>query len=179
MDDALNTPAVDAFIGIGSNIAPRENVTGALLALKACMPVIAISSFYRSPAVGPQSQPDFLNGVIRVKAACSPRDLKFGVLRECERLLGRVRSADKYAPRTIDLDLLLYGSMVLNEPDLLLPDPNIRIYPFVAVPLLELAPDLVLPGADTPLADEPAAMVRTHLRLEPEFTDELRRLILG
>ena len=68
---------------------------------------------------------------------------------------------------------------VLDEPGFCLPDPSIRLYPFVGMPLLELAPELILPDTQTPLADEPVVKLKSDLHLEPEFTDRLRRLILA
>jgi dihydroneopterin aldolase/2-amino-4-hydroxy-6-hydroxymethyldihydropteridine diphosphokinase len=128
------------------------------------------------PAVGQSEQPDFINGVIKIQTDRSPRELKFDILRKIEEKLGRVRSGDKFAPRTIDLDVILYEMTLSDEPGLCLPDPSIRSYPFVAVPLLELAPELILPDTKTPLADEPATKLKTDLHLEAKFTERLRGL---
>ena len=73
-------------------------------------------------------------------------------MRKIEKQLGRVRSADKFVPRNIDLDLILYGTLVIDELGLVLPDQAVRHYSFVAVPLLELAPDLLLPDTGLPLS---------------------------
>jgi dihydroneopterin aldolase/2-amino-4-hydroxy-6-hydroxymethyldihydropteridine diphosphokinase len=105
--------------------------------------------------------------------------LKFDVLRKIESQLGRIRTSDKFAPRTIDLDMILYGTLVIDEADIKIPDPSIRLYPFVAVPLLELAPKLILPDTHTPLADEPVAKLNTALHLLPEFTEYLRQIFLA
>jgi 2-amino-4-hydroxy-6-hydroxymethyldihydropteridine diphosphokinase len=166
----------DAYIAVGSNIEPQNNILNALTALKTCVIIEAVSIFYKTSPVGRTNQPCFLNGVVKIRTERSPRQLKFEVLRKIEEKLGRVRSEDKFAPRTIDLDMLLYGEKVVDEPGLCLPDPSIRSYPFVAVPLLELAPELILPDTKTPLADEPVTKLKTDLRLEPEFTERLRRL---
>jgi 2-amino-4-hydroxy-6-hydroxymethyldihydropteridine diphosphokinase len=168
---------VDAFVAVGSNIRPEDNIPSALLRLKTYATVIAVSNFYKTVAVGTSAQPDFLNGVVKIQTDRSPRELKFEVLRSIEAQLGRVRSADKYAARTIDLDVILYGTLVIDEPDLHLPDPAIRSYPFVAIPLLELAPDLILPDTRTPLSHEPAAHQTSGLNFQRDFTDTLRRLI--
>jgi 2-amino-4-hydroxy-6-hydroxymethyldihydropteridine diphosphokinase len=170
---------VDAFIAVGSNIDPSKNIAASLLALKALVKITAVSNFYRTPAVGRPGRPDFLNGVIKIQTGLDPRRLKFDVLRKVESQFHRVRSADKFAARTIDLDVILYGSLVIDEPDLRLPDPAIRTYPFVAIPLLELAPDLILPDNRTPLAAEPVTKRPADLRLEIYFTPRLRRLILA
>ena len=90
--------------------------------------------------------------VWHIQTAVSARALKFGILRGIETDLGHARSADKYAARPIDLDLAVYGDAVIDEPDLHVPDPDIRERPFVAVPLLGLAPNLVMPDTGEPLA---------------------------
>jgi 2-amino-4-hydroxy-6-hydroxymethyldihydropteridine diphosphokinase len=166
----------DVYIAVGSNIEPHDNILNALIALKTYVTIEAVSNFYRTSAVGGHKQPDFINGVVKIRTDRNPRQLKFDVLRKIEEKLGRVRCEDKFAPRTIDLDVILYGTTVSDEPDLRLPDPSICSYPFVAVPLLELASELILPDTKTPLADEPAAKLKTGLYLEAEFTKRLRRL---
>ena len=170
---------IDTFIAIGSNIEPEKNISAALLALKEYLTITALSNFYKTTAVGTTAQPDFLNGVVKIKTALQPRQIKFDILRKIEERLGRIRTADKFAPRTIDLDLILYGTLIIDEPDLRLPDPAIRTYPFVAIPLLELAPNLILPDTTKPLSTEPVTKLKTALHLESELTDSLRRLILA
>jgi 7,8-dihydro-6-hydroxymethylpterin-pyrophosphokinase len=88
--------------------------------------------------------------------------LKFEVLRRIEAALGRRRGPDKYAPRPIDLDLLLYGDSVVEEPDLVLPDPDLRTRPFLAAALQELAPGLIEPVAGFP--GEPLAEFSRRLK---------------
>jgi 2-amino-4-hydroxy-6-hydroxymethyldihydropteridine diphosphokinase len=171
-------PLVDAFIAVGSNINPQENIPRAMTILNAQLSIIAISNFYKTAAVGTTAQPDFLNGVVKIKTAHQPREIKFDILRKIETCLGRVRTADKFAPRTIDLDLILYGMLVVDEPDLHIPDPAIRTYPFVASPLFELAPNLILPDTGNPLSTEPVTKLKTDLHLESDFTTRLRCLIL-
>jgi 2-amino-4-hydroxy-6-hydroxymethyldihydropteridine diphosphokinase len=170
-------PAVDAFVAVGSNIDAQENVPRALALLKTHVSITAVSTFYRTSAVGRPDQPDFTNGVVRIRTARPPREMKFDVLRKIEDRLGRVRSADEYAARTIDLDLILYGVMVIDKPDLHLPDATIRTYPFVAIPLLELACDLILPDTRTPLSDEPVIRAGADMYPLPDLTESLRRLI--
>jgi 2-amino-4-hydroxy-6-hydroxymethyldihydropteridine diphosphokinase len=171
--------AEEAYVALGSNINPQVNILQSLLMLKSYITIAAISNFYRTSPVGRPEQPDFINGVVKIRTDRSPRELKFEVLRKIEEKLGRVRSEDKFAPRTIDLDMILYGVTVVDEPDLCLPDPSIRLYPFVAVPLLEIASELILPDTQTPLADETIIKLKSDLHLEAEFTDRLRSLILA
>ena len=167
----------DAFIAIGSNIKPQNNIPRALIMLKSYVTIDAISNFYKTGPVGGRKQPDFINGVIKILTDRNPHQLKFEVLRKIEEKLGRMRCKDKFAPRTIDLDVILYGTTVSDEPDLHLPDSSIRNYPFVAVPLLEISPQLILPDTKTPLSDEPVTKLKTDLHLEPEFTERLQRLV--
>jgi dihydroneopterin aldolase/2-amino-4-hydroxy-6-hydroxymethyldihydropteridine diphosphokinase len=169
----------DVYIAVGSNIKPQDNIFDALVALKTHVTITAISNFYKTSPVGKREQPEFINGVVKIQIDLGPREIKFDILRNIEKRLGRVRSTDRYAPRTIDLDLILYDSLVIDEPGLRLPDPSIRLYQFVAIPLLELAPDLVFPDTRTPLSDEPVIKLKADLRLEPEFTARLQRRILA
>jgi 2-amino-4-hydroxy-6-hydroxymethyldihydropteridine diphosphokinase len=170
---------IGIFIAVGSNIDPSKNIAVSLLELKNLVQILAISNFYRTAAVDRPYQPDFLNGVIKIQTALDPRKLKFDILRKTEDQFGRLRSADKFAARTIDLDVILYGDLIIDEPGLILPDPAIRRYPFVAIPLLELAPGLILPDTRTPLFAEPIVKSTSGLHLESDFTSSLRRLILS
>ena len=167
----------EAFIAVGSNLDPLSNIPRALRALAASISFQAVSTFYRTPPLKGRDQPRFFNGVWRIRASQSPRALKFDVLRPIEESLGRKRSADRYASRPIDLDLILYGDRVMNEPDLCLPDPDIFTRPFIAVPLLELAPDLILPGEETALSSLPAATNRAGLEPLPDFTAGVKKVI--
>lgn len=147
-----------AYIGIGSNIEPEKNIESALRMLAEKVRVIGVSTFYRTEALNRPGSPPFINGAASIETDLDPRELKFGLLRAIEEALGRVRTEDKYAPRTIDLDVMIYGDLALDEPDIVIPDPDIRTRPFVAIPLLELAPDLVLPDTGIRLADLVEAM---------------------
>ena len=114
-----------AFIGIGSNIAPEENIRKALRQLGQPTRLVSISTFYRVPAIDRPEEPAFYNGVVAIDTDLPPARLKSEVLRPIEAALGRHRSTDKYASRTIDLDLLLYGDYVVSTGDLSLPHPEI------------------------------------------------------
>src|SRR6516162_3229307 len=135
-----------AFIGVGSNIGPEHNIRDALRRLAQSSHLASISTFYRTPAIGRPEAPDFYNGVVAIETDLPPVILKRTTLRGIETALSRHWSADKYAARTIDLDLLLYGDSVLSNDELTLPDPDILARAFIAVPLHEIAPDLILPG---------------------------------
>lgn len=161
------------YVGIGSNIEPEHNIPRALELLAQKTDLLAVSPFYRSAALGRPELPAFLNGVCRVATCLGAAALKSDVLRPIEAMLGRVRSDDKYAARTIDLDILLYGAEVCNEVELKLPDPDIRSRPFVAIPLLALAPDAVLPDSGERLIDLPVAHCEEGLEVDMGFSEKL------
>ncbi|MEJ2647418.1 MAG: 2-amino-4-hydroxy-6-hydroxymethyldihydropteridine diphosphokinase [Sedimentisphaerales bacterium] len=169
----------EAFIAVGSNIEPHQNVSQALRILSKYVTICSISNFYRSQATERAEQNDFINGVVKILTTHQPRELKFDVLREIESQLGRIRTDDKHAARTIDLDLILYDDVTTNEADLILPDPSINIYPFVAVPLLELLPDLILPGTRVRLDTVRAALETNTLHPQDKLTDQLRSQFLN
>jgi 2-amino-4-hydroxy-6-hydroxymethyldihydropteridine diphosphokinase len=162
------------FVGVGSNLDPDANVLRALERLEAEAGVTAVSTFYRTPALDRPGDPPFVNGVVEVRPLHSALELK-RVLNRIEDALGRRRSGDRYAPRPIDLDLLLHGEDVSTEPGLILPHPDLRTRPFVALPVMELAPDLVLPDSGAPLSVVAAALPRRSMEPLPGLTLELRR----
>ena len=139
---------VRAFVGIGSNIRPEENVRKALQLLASQVNLVGISTVYSTEAEGQPELPRYYNCVAEIETEISPTQLKHEVLRKIEEKLGRERTEDKYAPRTIDLDLILYGDLVLKSDDLVLPDPQIQGRPYLAIPLYELDSELILPGID-------------------------------
>lgn len=176
MNDRCNGPVI-AYVAVGANIEPEANIAAALERLHSEVPVRAVSTFYRARPLERPEQPSFLNGVWRLLSRRSPRDLKHRVLRPIEHGLGRRRTSDPHAARTLDLDLIVYGDEVHSEVDLVLPDPDIRRRPFVAVPLLELAPGLALPDTGEMLSALPAANDTSELEALREFTELLRRII--
>jgi 2-amino-4-hydroxy-6-hydroxymethyldihydropteridine diphosphokinase len=141
-----------AFISIGSNIAPEENVRKAIGLLGRQVRITGLSTVYFTEPVNRPEQPPYYNCVIAIDTPLSPLELKRTVLRPIEDELGRVRSEDKFAPRTIDLDLILYGDVVMKTGELVLPGPEIRNRPFLAGPLFELAPDLIMPDSKEPIS---------------------------
>jgi len=142
-----------AYIGVGSNIEPAKNVMEAIRLLRQHTNVTAISTFYQTKAFGHTNTEPFYNGVIAITTDITPYELKCLVLRDIEKQLERKRSSDKYAPRPIDLDILLYNDYVIHEPDLVIPDPDIFTREFVARPLMELAGDIAIPGSGGMLSD--------------------------
>lgn len=139
-----------AFIGIGSNIQPDRFIVMALERLNQKLKISAVSSFYRTKAVGTAlGQDDFINGMISVETELTARQLKFDVLREIEYELGRLKEMPKHAPRNMDLDLILFGNELISE--LNIPEPDILTRPYVYVPLMDIAPDVLIPGYDQSL----------------------------
>jgi 2-amino-4-hydroxy-6-hydroxymethyldihydropteridine diphosphokinase len=139
---------VTAYIGLGSNLVePRTQVCAGQIAL-AALPqttVEACSALYASAPIGLTNQPDFVNAACRVRTQLPARALMQALL-DIEKQQGRVRDAAKGGPRTLDLDLLLYGDLVWNEPDLTLPHPRLHERAFVLRPLCELDVGLLIPG---------------------------------
>ena len=162
------------LVAFGSNIEPEENIFQALVLLDEQCGVADVSTVYRTRALERPDQGDFLNGACRLSNAPQPRALKFDVLRPIEERLGRVRGPDKFAPRTIDLDIALYGGVVLDEPDIVVPDPDIRTRVFLAVPLSELAPQAVLPDDGVELQAMAQTFDLKNLNRECEYTKRLK-----
>jgi len=131
-----------AYVGLGSNLGDREATIRAAVA--ALPGVVAISQLRETEPVGVTEQPAFLNGAVRLETGLSPREL-LDTLLEIERGLGRERR-ERWGPRTIDLDLLLYGGETVDEPGLTVPHPSLHERRFVLEPLAELDPELVVPG---------------------------------
>jgi 2-amino-4-hydroxy-6-hydroxymethyldihydropteridine diphosphokinase len=147
----MSSPAgpVRAYLGLGSNLGDRSQNLGravALLGSRDGVTVVRASSVYETDPVGPP-QPDYLNAVVEVDTTLPPR----GLLHAClgvEDEMGRIRR-ERWGPRVIDVDLLLYDDDRVDEPDLVVPHPRMHERAFVLVPLAELAPDLVLPDGRT------------------------------
>jgi 2-amino-4-hydroxy-6-hydroxymethyldihydropteridine diphosphokinase len=167
-----------AFIAVGSNIDREANVERALERLNELVSVRAISNFYSTRALSGGAQPDFLNGMVAVETELGPVALKQSVLRLIERDLGRRRSKDKNADRTIDLDLVLYDDIVSETPPLILPDPELGRRAFLAVPLAELAPALEIPGGRGSATDLARALDRSGMVPKAEYSRRLRTRIL-
>jgi len=155
---------VKAVIAFGSNINPEANLPAALAMLRQEVEVLAVSAVYQTPPVGNPTAPLFLNAAVKIEtdepiAALRER------LRRIEAALGRKRTADPNAPRTIDLDILLYE----GEP----PDADLYKYPHAAIPAAEVAADWPLPEGKTvgALAAEMMPTARHFRRLTHIFTD--------
>ncbi len=142
--------AVRAFLGLGSNLGDRAaNLHRAVELLEAAegVTVVRSSSVYETDPVGGPPQPDYLNAVVEVETTLEPRPL-LSVCQEVEREIGRVR-AERWGPRVIDVDVLIFDDATIDEPDLIVPHSRMHERAFVLVPLAELAPDLKLADGRT------------------------------
>ena len=139
--------AVTAYIGVGSNLGDRAAVIASATAMLAAHPAIRVvrcSALIETEPVGPP-QPTYLTGAVEIETGLVPSVLLQELLR-IERALGRVRDpAVRMGPRTVDLDLLLFGDLVIDEPGLAVPHPRMAERAFVLVPLAEIAPNAVNP----------------------------------
>lgn len=135
------------YIALGSNLNhPVSQLHAAERAL-AQLPdsvLVQVSSFYQNPPYGPP-QPDFINAVAELHTNLTAQDL-LSALRHIENQQGRVRTPERNGPRTLDLDIILYGQEIIQNEELSIPHPHFLERPFVLIPLYEIAPDLILPN---------------------------------
>jgi 2-amino-4-hydroxy-6-hydroxymethyldihydropteridine diphosphokinase len=137
-----------AYVGLGANLGDREQTLSAAvdaLAGEMGIEVVAVSTLRETKPVGVGEQPCYLNGAAELETTLTARDLLDRLL-AVEQRFGRVRIPGEHGPRTLDLDLLLYGDEVLEEPGLAVPHPRVHERRFVLEPLAELAPGLFVPG---------------------------------
>ncbi|MEX0492003.1 2-amino-4-hydroxy-6-hydroxymethyldihydropteridine diphosphokinase [Raoultella terrigena] len=136
-----------AFIALGSNLAaPLEQVNAAVAAL-AEIPnsrIVAVSSFYRTPPLGPQDQPDYLNAAVALETGLTAEALLDNTQR-IELQQGRERKAERWGPRTLDLDIMLFGEQVIDSERLTVPHYDMKNRGFMLWPLFEIAPELHFP----------------------------------
>ncbi|MEP6634268.1 MAG: 2-amino-4-hydroxy-6-hydroxymethyldihydropteridine diphosphokinase [Luteimonas sp.] len=162
MNDAgVASERVIAYVGLGANLGEASRtVREAMEALDAIPNSrrMRASRLYRTAAWGREDQPDFVNAVAQLETALAPRALLTALL-EIERAFGRDRAGEqeRWGPRTLDLDLLLYGAQTVDEPGLRVPHPHLHERAFVLVPLDEIAPELAIPKRGS-VADALAAM---------------------
>jgi 2-amino-4-hydroxy-6-hydroxymethyldihydropteridine diphosphokinase len=151
-----------AYVGLGANLGDRDAMLRAALEQLAAEPeveVAAVSVFRETEPVGIVDQPRFVNAAAAVDTSLSPRELLDRLL-AIEQRLGRTREGPRFGPRTIDLDLLLYGDEEIAEPGLRVPHPRLHERLFALEPLVELDPQLVVPGRG-PLPDLIAGLQST------------------
>ncbi len=162
---------IQCFVALGANLGkPLQQVESALTALNrmADCSLISHSPWYRSPAIGPGQQAPYINGVALLATTLPPVDLLLQ-LQAIENSHGRQR-LERWGPRTLDLDILLYEQLELDQPDLCIPHPRMRERNFVLYPLFDLAPNLTLP-CGTPLESLLAGCPREGLQLLGDGSD--------
>lgn len=168
---------VTAYVGVGANIEPEKNI---LEALKLLLPegLARVSTVYRTEPVNAPGEPFFYNCVAELKTGRAPSELKYSVLRPVEAALGRRRGPDKCSARPIDLDLIAYGDLEVNSVGLILPDEEICTRSHLAIPLFELAPELVLPGGRSLRALAKSLGSKSMEKLDA-YTGFVRRSLFG
>lgn len=134
-----------AYLSLGSNIEPEQNMHSAVVRLGQFGRVRATSTVWQTAPIGFADQPDFLNAVVLLETPLSAQALREQAITRIEQELGRLRTENKNAPRTIDIDIILFNDDVLTIGQRRIPDPGVLDRPFVAIPLAEIAPDYVHP----------------------------------
>ena len=153
------------YLGLGSNIDAEDNLRMGIRELERCYGELSVSAVYRSQAVGFEG-PDFLNLVVGCSTGTSPRGVHEQIER-IHRMAGRQRGEEKFASRPLDIDLLLYDDLVIDEAPLRLPRSDVLEYSFVLRPLAEIAPELVHPVTGKTMAEHWAAFDAESMPLTP------------
>ena len=157
----------NVYLILGSNIDKEANLPEAVRLLREMTAVLQVSAVYETAPVGLVQQPVFWNTAVLIHTPLSPGEIKVDILSSIERRLQRVRQSDKNAPRTIDLDIVLFNDVVQDydpgdgrfRP---IPDPDLLQYPHIAVPIAELAPNLPHPVTGEPLQTIANRLVQTQ-----------------
>jgi 2-amino-4-hydroxy-6-hydroxymethyldihydropteridine diphosphokinase len=150
-----------AYLSLGSNLDKEHNLPAAVRLLATHGRVLAVSAVYETAPVGNPDDPAFFNAAVALETGLPPAELKQQVLAGIEQQLGRQRSADPNAPRSIDVDISLYDDAILDLGKRRIPDPEIVRYPHIVVPLADLAPDYRHPEMDETLAQIAARVTAT------------------
>lgn len=166
-----------AYLSLGSNIEPAVNLPAAVRLLAQLTRVMAVSSVWESAPVGLTDQANFLNAAVVIETNLTASALKHEVLESIERQLGRVRQADKNAPRPIDLDIMLFNEDILQVGQRHIPDPEIVERAFVAIPLAEVAPQYRHPEMDQTLAEIARRFETSGMQPRPEVSRALAELV--
>ncbi|HEY6222662.1 MAG TPA: 2-amino-4-hydroxy-6-hydroxymethyldihydropteridine diphosphokinase [Gemmatimonadales bacterium] len=160
-------------IGLGSNVEPERHLPRAVRLLGEKAEVVAVSSVWATAPVGPPGQPAFVNAVVLLRTEVAPERVKRELLRPVEAALGRVRTADRFAPRTLDLDFVAWEGGELRGDGLEVPDPDLPRQAHVALPASEVAPEWV-----HPLTRESFAAIAARLVEALPASERPRRLSL-
>jgi 2-amino-4-hydroxy-6-hydroxymethyldihydropteridine diphosphokinase len=165
-----------AFISLGSNIEPEKHLPLAVTSIHLLGEIQSVSRVYQNPPIGSEGQPDFLNAAVLVHTPLGAAEIR-EQLRLMETSLGRVRLEDKFAPRTIDLDLCLLGDQIIETEELVLPDPGILKHAHLAIPLAELDPSFRHPITGEALGEIADRLrVGAVLQLQEDVSERLANL---
>jgi 2-amino-4-hydroxy-6-hydroxymethyldihydropteridine diphosphokinase len=168
-----------AFLSLGSNIRPEENLPKAIEMLAHTSRLVAVSTVWETLPLGVTAQPNFLNAATLVETDHSAKVFKQEVIRRIEDELGRARSGDKFGPRPIDIDIMLFNDQIFELDNHHIPDPELLERPFVAIPLAELAPDYQHPETGQTLRDIARGFEVTEeeMRLRPNISQALAQFV--
>ncbi len=142
-----------AYLSLGTNINPERNIKAAISMLSRMTEVVAISSVWETKPVGRVDQPLFLNAAMIVKTELDAQQLKEQVINPIEKKLGRVRQLDKNAPRTIDIDIMLFNQQIIQYGNRRIPHRELLYQAFVAIPMAEISPDYEHPETGQTLSE--------------------------
>jgi 2-amino-4-hydroxy-6-hydroxymethyldihydropteridine diphosphokinase len=167
-----------AYLSLGSNLEPEANLRAAVELLAAQTTLIAVSSVWETRPLGLTGQPNFLNAAAMAATSLTAEQLKREVLTPIEKCLGRVRQADKNAPRPIDLDIVLFNQEIFVLGQRHIPDPEIVERPFVAIPLAEIAPQYEHPELGQTLSEIASnfEVKREEMFLRPDVSEDLKQV---
>ena len=168
-----------AFLSLGSNIRPEENLSKAVEMLAHTSKLVAVSTVWETLPLGLTDQPNFLNAATLVETDHTANAFKREVIRRIEDELGRVRKGDKFGPRPIDIDIMLFNDQIFELDNHHIPDPELLERPFVAIPLAELAPDYQHPETGQTLHDIARGfeVAEEEMRLRPGVSQALAQLV--
>ena len=166
-----------AFLSLGSNIEPEKNIFNAVKLLSKYVKILNSSSVYLAEPLIFKSQPKYFNCVLKIETDIAPYKLKFSVLRAIEKELGRKRVKNRYVPRTIDIDIILYGELSVSTKKLIIPDQEIQKREFLAIPLFELEPDLLLPNTRKTIKEVANRFKNPKIVVLKDFTITLQHYI--
>lgn len=141
----------DVYLLLGSNIDRERNLPRAIHLLQEMSELVAVSPVYETAPVGLTEQPPFFNAAAHIRTPLSPSAIKQAIIQVIEKQLNRVRQTDKNAPRTIDIDIVLFNQEILTYDGRHVPDPDLLLFAHVAVPIANLAPNLLHPETGEPL----------------------------
>jgi 2-amino-4-hydroxy-6-hydroxymethyldihydropteridine diphosphokinase len=157
---------------LGSNIEPEANLRRAVALLCRRVEVVAVSPVFESRPVGTADQPCYLNAVAVVETSMGPGRLRADVLRPVEAALGRVRTADKFGPRTMDVDLVMYGDRAMVCGGRRLPDRGLTAHAHVALPMAAVAPDVRHPETGETMREIAARLLSDGVALREDIAIE-------